>query len=184
MRLRRIEEEFGEQVRLEWRSFLLRPQPDPRRTLDKFRAYTHSWRRPAEEPDAPPFRIWEGDAGPPSHSVPPHLAAKAAALLGAAAFERLHERLLHAYFTENRDITDSNTLLALWREAQLPEDGFARVSDPALLRATIDQHNEAIEHGVNGVPAVCMEGREGVVIGAQPVELYRRWIERRLAAEI
>ena len=25
------------------------------------------------------FRVWEGDAGPPSHSVPPHLVAKAAA---------------------------------------------------------------------------------------------------------
>ena len=63
MRLRRIEEEFGERVHLEWRSFLLRPQPDPNRSMEKFRAYTRSWMRPAAEPDAPPFHVWESDAG-------------------------------------------------------------------------------------------------------------------------
>jgi predicted DsbA family dithiol-disulfide isomerase len=180
VRLRRVQEEFGDRVQLEWRSFLLRPQPDPSRTLEKFRTYTRSWARPAAEPDAPVFRVWEGDAGPPSHSVPPHLVAKAAATLGDAAFERMHERLLRAYFSENRDITDPDTLRVLWREAELPDDAFARVSDPELAQAVIAQHNEAIEHGVDGVPAVRMEGREGVVIGAQPVELYRRWIDRHL----
>ena len=180
MRLRCIEEEFGERVHLEWRSFLLRPQPDPNRSLEKFRAYTRSWMRPAAEPDAPSFHVWESDAGPPSHSVPPHLLAKAAALLGATAFQQVHERLLRAYFTENRDITDPDTLRALWREAGLPDNGFARVADPALLRATIEQHNDAVEYGVTGVPAVRMEGRDGLVVGAQPLELYRRWITRSL----
>jgi predicted DsbA family dithiol-disulfide isomerase len=180
VRLRRIEEEFGDRVRLEWRSFLLRPRPDPNRTLEKFRAYTRSWLRPAAEPDAPPFRVWESEAGPPTHSVPPHLVAKAAAALGEEAFRRMHDRLLRAYFTENRDITDPDTLSVLWHDAALPEATFARTSDPALLQSTITQHNEAIEHGVNGVPAVRMEGREGVVIGAQPIELYRRWVERAL----
>ncbi len=182
MRLRQIQEEFGERVQCEWRSFLLRPQADPRRTLEKFRAYTQSWQRPAGEPEAPPFRVWQGDAGPPSHSVPPHLAAKAAATLGAGAFQRMHDALLRAYFTENRDITAADTLQALWHESELPEEAFSRVSDPALLQETITQHNEAIEHGVDGVPAVRMEGRDGVVIGAQPVEIYRRWINRNLAA--
>jgi predicted DsbA family dithiol-disulfide isomerase len=181
VRLRRIQEEFGNRVQLEWRSFLLRPQPDPTRTLEKFRTYTRSWMRPAAEPDAPAFRVWEGDAGPPSHSVPPHLVAKAAATLGDAAFERMHERLLRAYFSENRDITDPDTLRALWREAELPDDAFARVSDRGLAQAVSEQHNEALEHGVDGVPAVRMEGREGVVIGAQPLELYRRWIDRHLS---
>lgn len=180
MRLRQIENELGERVHLEWRSFLLRPRPDPSRTLEKFRAYTHSWTRPAAEPDAPPFRVWNTDAGPPTHSIPPHLVAKAAAALGDDALRHMHERLLRAYFGENRDITDAETLLSLWRETGLPEEAFARTSDPALLQATIDQHNEALDHGVDGVRAVRMEGRDGVVIGAQPVDLYRRWIKRSL----
>ena len=106
VRLRRIGEEFGDRVQFEWRSFLLRPEPDPRRTLEKFRAYTQSWQRVAAEPDAPPFRVWQSDAGPPSHSIPPHLVAKAAATVGPDAFHRMHDRLMQAYFTENRDITD------------------------------------------------------------------------------
>jgi predicted DsbA family dithiol-disulfide isomerase len=167
-------------VHFEWRSFLLRPQPDPRRTLEKFRAYTQSRQRVAAEPDAPTFRVWESAAGPPSHSIPPHLAAKVAATLGADAFHRMHDRLLRAYFTENRDITDRDTLLALWRELELPEDGFHRIADPALLQGTIAQHNEALEHGIGGVPAVHMEGRDGAVIGAQPVEAFRHWIRRGL----
>ena len=81
MRLRRVEEEFAGRVVVEWRSFLLRPHPDPRRTLEKFRVYTQSWQRAAEDPDGGTFQVWQSDAGPPSHSVPPHLVAKAAARL-------------------------------------------------------------------------------------------------------
>lgn len=183
-RLQRVQEEFGARVQVEWRSFLLRPQPDPRRTLEKFRAYTRSWERPAAEPDAPLFRAWDSDAGPPTHSIPPHLVAKAAATFGDAAFARMHERLLRAYFGENRDITDPGTLSALWREIGLAAEDFARASDPALLQQVLAQHNEAIEHDVTGVPAVRMEGREGVVVGAQPIELYQRWIDRALQSRL
>lgn len=184
VRLRRLGEEFGDRVQFEWRSFLLRPRPDPRRTLEKFRAYTQSWQRPAAEPDAPPFRVWESDAGPPSHSIPPHLAAKAAATLNAAAFDRMHDRLMRAYFTENRDITDSDTLFRLWRELGLPDAAFGRMEDPALLQQTIAQHNEALERGIDGVPAVHVAGRDGALIGAQPVETFRHWFNRLLSASV
>ncbi|HZR84233.1 MAG TPA: DsbA family protein [Candidatus Binatia bacterium] len=180
MRLRHIEEEMAGDVRVEWRSFLLRPKPDPGRTLEQFRAYTRSWLRPAAEPDAGTFRVWEGHAGPPSHSVPPHLVAKAAGSLGDDAFHRMHDRLLHAYFAESRDVTDPDTLATLWTEAGLPEAEFARVADPEWLRRTIDEHNEAVRLGVNGVPAVRVEGDEAFVTGAYPLDMYRRWVRRLL----
>ena len=179
-----MQAEFGERLRIEWRSFLLRPRPDPNRTLEKFRAYTQSWMRPAADPEGGTFRVWQTDAGPPSHSIPPHLVAKAAARLGEEAFHRLHERLLHAYFAENRHITDSHTLRTLWHEAGLPDEAFATAADPALLQETLAQHNEAIEAGANGVPAVRMEGRDGIIIGAQPIEIYRRWVQRALAGQL
>jgi predicted DsbA family dithiol-disulfide isomerase len=181
VRLRRIGEEFGDRVQLDWRSFLLRPEPDPRRTLEKFRAYTQSWQRVAAEPDAPPFRVWQSDAGPPSHSIPPHLVAKAAAAVGPEAFHRMHDRLMQGYFTENRDITNRETLRGLWLELRLPGDAFERVDDPELLRETFAQYDEALEHGIDGVPAVRVEGRDGAVIGAQSVETFRHWINRILA---
>jgi predicted DsbA family dithiol-disulfide isomerase len=181
VRLRRIEEEYAGRVTIAWRSYLLRPHPQPGRDLERFRAYTESWRGPAAEPDAGTFQVWQGDAGPPSHSVPPHLVAKAAAALSPEAFARVHERLLRAYFAENRDVSDPATLLALWRELGLPEDAFARAGDPDTLRAVLAEHDDAVEQGVTGVPTVQLRGTDALVVGAQPLAVYRRWVDRMLA---
>lgn len=164
---------------LEWRSFLLRPQPSPEpRTLEQFRTYTESWRRCASEEPSAGFQVWSTDEGPPSHSIPPHLVAKAAARISAEAFETLHEGLLDAYFRKNRNITDDVVLLDLWRQSGLEEADFESRQDPTLLEDVLAQHQEAIEHGASGVPAVRAEGQFGVLMGAQPVEVYRRWLEK------
>jgi predicted DsbA family dithiol-disulfide isomerase len=180
VRLRKIEAEFGARVELRWKSFLLRPQPEPERDLEKFRRYTEGWRRAAEEEPDAEFRVWQSDEGPPTHSVPSHLLAKAAATFGPDAFERVHEALLHAYFAENRDISRAPALRAIWAGAGLDEAELVRVSDPALLRQVSQEHNQAVELGVGGVPAVMMDGTDIAITGAQPVELYRRWIQKRL----
>ena len=180
VRWEKLEQEFEGRIELEWRSFLLRPRPEPGRNLEKFRSYTKSWRRPAAEEDAGQFQIWEGDTPPPTHSVPAQLAAKAAATLGPDPFRRMHRRLLRAYFDENRDISDRATLAALWAELELPEDALARMDDPELSKLVIEQHNEAIACGASGVPAVRLDGIEAVVTGAQPTATCRRWVERML----
>ena len=182
VRLRRLEEEFGAAIRIEWRSYLLRPKPNPRRDLERFRAYTRSWLRPAAEPDSGSFRVWEGDAGPPSHSVPPHVVAKAAARRGAEAFRRVHDALLRAYFAESRDVSDDATLRAVWSEAGLPPEAFDETGDPALHRETLAEHAAALEDGVTGVPAVRLRDDTVIIVGAQPLETYRRWVTRVLAA--
>lgn len=179
-RLHRLEEEFGADLELRWRSFLLRPAPEPGRDLEKFRRYTESWRRAAEEEPAALFRVWASDEGPPSHSVPAHLFAKAAATFGPEAFRLMHRSLLHAYFAENRDISSAKTLAELWGEIGLPQEELQRVTDPALMRQVGEEHNAAIEMGVNGVPAVRMVGNDVAITGAQPLEIYRRWVRRAL----
>jgi len=181
-RLQRIEEEFGADVELRWRSYLLRPEPEPGRDLAKFRRYTELWQRAAEEEPAAEFHTWASDEGPPSHSVPAHLVAKAAATLGPGAFQRMHRALLHAYFVESRDISNARTLAALWGEAELTPAELARAAEPELLRRVSDEHNEAVELGVGGVPAVRMVGNDVAITGAQPLEVYRRWIRRALEA--
>ena len=177
VRLERLEREC-EDVSVEWRSYLLRPQPGRGRDLERFRAYTQSWLRPAAEPDAGVFRVWEGDAGPPSHSLPPHLVAKAAARVSEEAFRRLHDRLLHAYFAESRDVTDRATLQALWRDAELPPQAFAASEDPAVLDAVLAEHREALELGATGVPAVRLADADTLITGALPFASYLRWVER------
>ncbi len=138
--------------------------------------------RPGSEEDGGSFRVWEGDAGPPTHSMPPHLLAKAAASISDEAFERVHEQLLHAYFAESRDVSDPATLRAIWETAGLDPAEFERADDPALLRVVAEEHRAAIEAGVTGVPAVQLEGQDVVITGAHPRELYQRWARRALEA--
>ncbi len=179
-RLGALEREFEGALVLRWKSYLLRPRPEPGRDLEKFRRYTQSWLRAAEEEPGASFQVWSSDEGPPTHSVPAQLVAKAAAELGPAAFASLHAALLRAYFAENRDISNSATLAALWREAGLAEAGLARANDPELLQRVIAEHQEAIELGAGGVPAVRLAGSDVAITGAQPTESYRRWIRRNL----
>lgn len=115
--------------------------------------------------------------------MPPHLVAKAAASLGGDAFERVHRALLRAYFEDNRDIANAATLRAIWLEQGLPEHEFARADGAALLQQVMEEHNQAIELGVGGVPAVQMDGGDAAITGAHPAELYRRWIQKRLAED-
>ena len=178
-----LESEFGERLELRWQSFLLRPYPEPDRDLEKFRRYTEGWRRAAEEEPAAEFRVWASDEGPPSHSVPAHLVAKAAATFGPASFQRMHRALLDAYFVYSRDISSAKTLSALWTEVELPLAELERVSDPELMRRVGAEHNEAVELGVSGVPAVRMVGNDVAITGAQPYEVYRRWIRRALEVQ-
>lgn len=200
VRIDQLERDFGDDLEVEWRSFLLRPHPrggapgfpreddPPRRVsaegLEKFRRYTRSWERPAAEDDAGRFRAWQDETPPPSHSVPPHVAAKAAAQLGGEAFRALHMRLLIAYFHENRDVSDRSTLRAIWQEAGLSGSEFERCDDPALLAETLRQHEEALATGVTGAPTARMEGNDALILGANPLALYRRWIERKLSGQI
>ena len=177
VRLHRLADEDGE-LTIEWRSYLLRPSAGRGRDLERFRAYTESWRRPAAEEDSGEFRTWTGNEGPPSHSVPAHLASKAAAELGEDAFRRFHDRLLRAYFTENRDISSDAVLAELWGELGLSEPDFARREDPAILQRVLAEHDEAIACGATGVPSVRLADNDAVITGAMPLDTYRRWIER------
>jgi predicted DsbA family dithiol-disulfide isomerase len=181
-RLAAVEAQLAGAVELEWRSFLLRPRPQTGRDLERFRDYTRSWLRVAQDEPRAPFRAWQGDAGPPSHSVPAHRVAKAAAALGPAEARRMRDRLFRAYFVESRDISEDATLLALWGEAALPEAAYARREDPELLRSVLADHEEALELGATGVPAARLDGDSTVLMGALPEETYLRWLRRALVA--
>ena len=183
-RVERLRADFGARLEIEYRAYLLRPRPrgpgDPDARHERFVAYTESWQRAAGEADAPVFRTWASAEGPPTHSVPAHLAAKAARRLGEDAFAAMHARLLRAYFEESRDISARATQLALWKELGLAAPGFDAVDDPALLRETLGEHDAALEAGATGVPAAMLAGQDAVLVGALPYESYRRWIERNL----
>lgn len=182
MRLEKIAEEFGPSVSIEWKAFLLRPYPEPR-TAEEFRKYTEKWQRPAEQPDAGVFNTWSTDEPPPSHSVPPAVAAKAAARQGADAFARYHRALMDHYFRQNHDITSPDRLAAIAGELGLDVPRFLdSMRDPEVGREVVDEHNEAVSMGIGGVPTVIVDGRWKIT-GAVPTEVYREVVSRRLRGE-
>ena len=178
--MHKVQEAFGDALEIDWQSFLLRPRPEEKRDFEKFKKYTESWQRPgADEPQCE-FQVWQGQEGPPSHSVPPHLVAKAAKDIDGASFERFHDRLFTAYFTDNLDITNDQVLRSLWREVKLPDEGFEKRDDANLKIAVMNEHNKAIENGATGVPALQIAGNFGVIMGAHTIETYTSMIQRMM----
>lgn len=189
VRLRRLESEYEGQVELEWRSYLLRPEPrtfsDPVAALEKFRKYSESWLRVEAdgEGDGGSFQVWSGNEGPPVSSIPAHGVSKAAQTLGSKAFGAMHERLLQAYFGESRDISSSSVLASLWQEVGLPEDALALATQPEIVSQIMEEFRLSQEAGATGVPAVQLEGNAAIIVGAHPSSLYRRWIDRTLSRD-
>jgi predicted DsbA family dithiol-disulfide isomerase len=178
-----LQEQVGDDVGpVAWRSFLLRPTPEFR-DLEQFRAYTQRWARPAEMEPACDFHPWAGDTVPPSHSVPPAVAARVARHFGDDAARRYHDALFHAYFTENRTVSDRTVLVTIAGEIGLDRDAF----DAALTahgedeqRVVFADHHAAVDVGIHAVPAVVVDGRY-LVQGAVEVDDYLRVIERARA---
>jgi len=181
VRLRDIQQAYGDRVRVHWRTFPLIPgeQPD-RHVTQKTR---EGWQRVgAEEPRAS-FVPPEIDTPLPSSSIPALTAAKCAERQGEAAFERFHGRLFTAHFRDNLDIGRPDVLRSLARETALDlarfETDYAGEAYEAVLR---DCAEGAAWFGVSGLPTVILNEKLSLV-GAVPVERYRQLIDWILAGE-
>ena len=183
MRVDEIAEAFGDKVKIEWKSFMLRTEPKTT-SRDKFVDYTNSWQRCAEaEPQAEFTTPWASDANGPSSSLPAQVAWKAASTFGDDAKEKMKRALMHAYFVENRNISDEGELIDIAVSIGLDRDQFiqllAEQSRP-LAMAVIDEHNDAINNGITAVPTVLVDGMLPIP-GAQEFATYERMIERMIA---
>lgn len=180
--LDRVQQDVRDIVDLElvWKSYLLRPHVEPK-PVDRFRRYTESWLKPAAQPDAGEFRVWATDESPPSHSIPPAVAVKAAARQDA--FHRYHLALMNAYFARNLDVTSRANILLVARECGLDEAAFERdLDDASLVGMVVADHNEAVELGISGVPCV-VTGTGFMMPGSQERAVYRNVIQRLLARQ-
>jgi predicted DsbA family dithiol-disulfide isomerase len=170
----------GDAVALTWRAFLLRPYPEPR-DPDEFAAYTTNWARPAEmEPRARFTTPWSSGDPPPSHSLPAAVAAKVVLQHFAASFDDFHHRLMDAYFAENRTISEPSVLTDIAREAGIDGEAFAAHCEldwKPIARSVYDDHNLAVNSGINGVPAVVVADRY-LVTGAVDVDHYRAVLDQ------
>lgn len=185
MRLNQLEERVGDRIEIEWKSFLLRAEP---KTGDrkKFVEYTKSWLNPAaQEPDAE-FQVWASDAPQPTSSIPAQVAWRVLQQSVPDLAEAYHWRLLTAYFSENRDISDGEVLVALAVEVGADETEFRSAlleHGDAWTQAVIDEHNSAIQNGVTAVPTVVFADVFPIP-GAQPTETYERILEKLEAKRV
>ncbi|MDZ4825098.1 MAG: DsbA family protein [Actinomycetota bacterium] len=185
LRLADVKREAGAALRVEWRSFLLRPSAEPR-PLDRFRQYTTSWLRPAEAEPSAEFHVWDTDTPPPSHSRPPAIAGKAAASFGPDTFDRFHLALMRAYFVDNRTVSERAVILDVAAAVELDTDEFAARLDAhgdEYEAAVVDDHKAALAQGIAAVPTVLVETEgaidgEHVLSGAMTTEQYLKVVAR------
>jgi predicted DsbA family dithiol-disulfide isomerase len=84
----------------------------------------------------------------------------------------MHERLLHAHFTEGEVLDDVDTLTRLAAEVGVPAGEPRRVLAGDEYTVDVEQDiHEARMLGVNGVPFFALDRTYGVS-GAQPVEAF------------
>ncbi|CAN5891932.1 DsbA family protein [soil metagenome] len=181
MRLAKIETEYSDTVEVIWKSFMLRPTPQPR-SIDQHREYTRSWLNPASQPESGDFQVWATENAPPTHSVPALVAGKAAATFGDEAFHRFHREVMHAYFSENRTISDLAVLTEVAETAAIPTNEFrGRLENDwqAFEDQVFAEHTEAVQLGVTGIPSVVVDDAL-LIPGAVEADVYRRVIRDRL----
>ncbi|MCH9804348.1 DsbA family protein [bacterium] len=180
MRVDELQRRMGDAIDVQWKSFLLVPEPKIR-SLEKFTRYTESWQRPADmEPTAKFTTPWASGATPPSSSFPAQMAWKASAHFGDEAQQRYHHALLDAYFVQNRDISNGQELAQIAHECDIDKDAFVELfteQHDSLRDMVAADHNDATGRGVTAVPTVVLAGAFPVP-GAQDVETYERFVSR------
>ena len=182
VRLGGIEAEYGEQVGIEWKSFLLLRQK--REGYDPRPSMARSWLMAGAEEGSIRYSPWPATRPLPSSSVPAQAAAKCARRQGKAAFGRYHLLLLAAFFERTWDVSDREVLIALAGEAGLDREAFvADFESGAVEGEVLADYREALaDTRFSGVPTAIFD--DVVVLeGAVPIEMYRRAVDVRLARQ-
>ncbi|BDG09730.1 DsbA family oxidoreductase [Anaeromyxobacter paludicola] len=163
--------------------FPLRPEPAAPSPAER-RGMAREVRKAARQPDGAFLSpdLWTtGDA--PSCSVPALVALAAARMQGAHWEEVLRERLREAALVAGLNVSRHDVLIEVAARSGLQMDRFvAALHAPGTERAVLDDYQEAVENGVEAVPALVI-GEEWLVCGAREageyLEILRRYIESR-----
>jgi predicted DsbA family dithiol-disulfide isomerase len=92
--------------------------------------------------------------------------------------DEMNERLLRAYFSEGRAISDAATLVELAGEVGLASGRAAdALTDPRYAAAVRADEDEAARIGIRGVPFFVLH-RRYAVSGAQPPDLLLQALQR------
>ena len=88
--------------------------------------------------------------------------------------EPVHTRLMHAYWSEAKDLGDDDVLLDLVAEVGLDrEEAAAVIGDGRYADRIASSTQEANRVGINAIPAFVLD-RRLLVLGAQPEEVFEQ----------
>jgi predicted DsbA family dithiol-disulfide isomerase len=175
-----------DQVEIVWRSFQLDPSIPEGETHATLPALAAKYGRSVEEMGANMAHVEELAAG---EGLQYHLAdgvsgntLRAHELLHLAAERdlgpQMKERLLHAYFEEQRSVFDVDSLVPLAVEVGLDEGEVREaLADRRYLAAVHQDAATAQALGATGVPFFVVDRKYGAA-GAQPAELLLQILER------
>jgi predicted DsbA family dithiol-disulfide isomerase len=92
--------------------------------------------------------------------------------------DEVHTRLMHAYWTEAKNIGDTDTLLDLVAEAGLDRDeATAALADRRYAERVDACTAQAQQAGIHAIPAFVLGGRL-LLLGAQPHEVFEHALQQ------
>ena len=92
--------------------------------------------------------------------------------------EPVHTCLMHAYWSEQKDLGDDEVLLDLVAGVGLDRDEAAAViADGRYADRVAASTEEANRHGIYAIPAFVLGGRL-LVMGAQPEDVFEQAVEQ------
>ena len=154
---------------------MLRPEPDPTAVFNDYRR--NHWTNANSQPDSGDFTLWESEEEFPNCSMPSAEAGLAARFQGPEEWEKFHDNLLAAFFTENRNISDPGVVSDVAEESGLDMDRYRDALESGGLREkAVKEYMEATNLGITGIPSVVVNDK-AVMVGAVPAEQYRYVID-------
>ena len=180
--LERALEKFprAESVEVEWKSFELDPYANPPKDADNIDLIAKKYGRDRALVESMNERIGDmgKEAGIEFHfeKVKPANSFKAHKLLHLAKFygiqNEMKEALLHAKFTEGKDIAEVETLVKIAVALKLDEKETREVLEGSRFDREVRADEEmAARMGITGVPFFVVNGTDALS-GAQPPEAF------------
>ncbi len=178
MRLRQLRDEFGPQIEIEYRAFLLRPEDEDR----QFTAYHLQHRRAARQMTGLPFDLPAVGTQYPRSSFPAHEAAHWVRQHHPAQFDAYDLALFAAFFEHTRDISDPVVLADVAREVEIDPAGLDEALQTRAHRDAVwAEYVTALDTGVQAIPTALIGGQ--AIAGAVPYEEYAQAMRQTISSE-
>ena len=96
--------------------------------------------------------------------------------------DAVHSRLMHGYWSEEKDLGDDETLLDLAAEAGLDrEEAADTLAERRYSDRIVASTQDANRLGINAIPAFVLD-RRLLVLGAQPEEAFEQAVAQLQSA--